>query len=92
MLQMGFLAVLCLLLQLEPQATGGLPGRVRNLPGPRPPVDQALGPRDKDAKRASKGVSRDNRYLYSVLTFMALITGVSMFYLSNVSLKEMFVT
>ena len=34
----------------------------------------------------------DNRYLYIVLTFMALITGVSMFYLSNVSLKEMLVT
>ena len=31
-------------------------------------------------------------YLYIVLTFMALITGVSIFYLSKVSLKEMFVT
>ena len=31
-------------------------------------------------------------YLYIILMFMALITGVSMFYLSNVSLKEMFVT
>ena len=34
----------------------------------------------------------DNRYLYIVLTFVALSTGVSIFYLSKVSLKEMFVT
>ena len=41
MLQTTFLSALCLLLQPEPQATGGLPGRVQNLPGPCPPVDQA---------------------------------------------------
>ena len=92
MLQMAFL-----LLQSEPhtqasQYTGGLPGRVRNLPGLRPPVDQALGPRDKGAKRANKGGSMDNRYLYIVLMFVALSTGVSMFYLTKVYLKEMFVT
>ena len=34
----------------------------------------------------------DNRYLYVVLTFVALSTGVSMFYLTKVYLKEMFVT
>ena len=34
----------------------------------------------------------DNRYLYIVLTFVALITGVLIFYLPKVSLKEMFVT
>ena len=34
----------------------------------------------------------DNRYLYIVLMFVALITGVSMFYLAKVSLKEMFMT
>ena len=34
----------------------------------------------------------DNRYLYIVLTFVALSTGVSMFYLTKVSLKEMFMT
>ena len=50
MLQTGFLAALCLLLQPEPRDTGGLPGRVRNLPGLHPPVNQALGPRDKGAK------------------------------------------
>ena len=32
------------------------------------------------------------RYLYIVLTLMAFITGVSMFYLPKVSFKEMFVT
>ena len=44
-LQMAYL-----LLQSGSQATGGLLGRVRNLPGPRPPVDQALRPRDRGAK------------------------------------------
>ena len=92
MLQMAFL-----LLQSGPQAqasqaTGGLLGRVQNLPGPRPPVDQALRPRDKGAKRASKEGSTATRYLYIVLTLVALITGVSIFYLSKVSFKEMFVT
>ena len=48
-------------------------------------MDQALGPRDKGVKRFGRGG-------YIVLTFVALITGVSMFYLSNVSLKEMFMT
>ena len=76
MLQMAFL-----LLQSGPQAqasqaTGGLLGRVRNLPGPRPPVDQAIRPRDEGAKGVSKGGSKDNRYLYIVLTLVALITGV----------------
>ena len=90
MLQTGFLAALCLLLQSEPQAqasqaTGGLLGRVRNLPGLRPPVDQTLRPRDKGAKRTSKGG-------YVVLTFMALIAVMAMFYLSKVSFEEMFVT
>ena len=84
-LQMAFL-----LLQSGPQAqasqaTGGLLGRVRNLPGPRPPVDQALRPRDKGAKRTSKGG-------YIVLTFVALIAVVAMFYLSKLSFEEMFVT
>ena len=55
-------------------------------------MDQALGPRDKGAKCASKGGSQDNRCLYIVLTFVALSTGLSMLYLANVSLKEMFVT
>ena len=55
-------------------------------------MDQALGPRDKGAKRASKGGYVMVHYLYIVLMFMALITGVLMFYLSNVSLKEMFMT
>ena len=92
MLQMAFL-----LLQSGPQAqasqaTSGLPGKVRNFPGPHPPVDRTLGPRDKGARRASKGGSKDNRYLYIVLTFVALSTGISMFYLSKVSLKEMFAT
>ena len=32
------------------------------------------------------------RYLYIATIFVALITGVSMFYLSKVSLKEMFMT
>ena len=49
-LQMAFL-----LLQAGPQAqahqaTRGLSGRVRNLPGPCPPVDQTLRPRDKGAR------------------------------------------
>ena len=34
----------------------------------------------------------DNRYLYIVLTLVALSTGLSMFYLPKDSLKEMFVT
>ena len=34
----------------------------------------------------------DNRYLYVVLTLVALNTGLSMFYLPKDSLKEMFVT
>ena len=34
----------------------------------------------------------DNHYLYVVLTFMALSTGLSMFYLPKDSLREMFVT
>ena len=33
----------------------------------------------------------DNRYLYIVLTFVALIA-VAMFYLSKVSIEEMFMT
>ena len=72
-LQMAYL-----LLQSGSQATGGLPGRVRSLPGPRPPVDHALRPRDKGAKRTSKGG-------YIVLTFVALIAVMAMFYLSKVS-------
>ena len=64
MLQTAFLSALCLLLQPEPQAqasqaTGGLPGRVGNLPGLRPPVDQALRPRDRGAKRTSEEKIQD---------------------------------
>ena len=65
--------------------------------GLKPPWAASSGgpnprPRDQGAKRANKGGSMANRYLYIVLMFVALITGVLMFYLSNVSLKEMFMT
>ena len=81
MLQTTFLSALCLLLQPEPQAqasqaTGGLPGRVRNLPGPRPPVDQALRPRDRGAKRTSEEKIQDydvclTKYENKVVSIMA---------------------
>ena len=48
-------------------------------------MDQALRPRDKGAKQTSKGG-------YIVLTFVALIAIVAMYYLSKVSFEEMFVT
>ena len=81
-LQMAFL-----LLQAGPhaqasQATRGLPGKVQNFPGPHPPVDQALRPRDKGAKQTSKGG-------YIVLMFVALIAVMAMFYLSKVFFEEM---
>ena len=55
-------------------------------------MDQALRPRDKDAKQTSKGGYVTIHYLYIILTFLALIAVVAMLYLSKVSLEEMFVT
>ena len=48
--------------------------------------------RDKGAKGANKEGSKDNCRLYIVLTFLALVSGVLVFYLPKVSPREMFGT
>ena len=63
--------------------------------GPQAQAHQATGGlpgRAQGAMGANKEGSKDNRRLYIVLTFLALISGASVFYLPKVSPREMFVT